>query len=167
MKSFRFFSLAVLGSSVLFGACTAQPQNLPTNPVSQTQQGIKVGLQIVDDSQSQQQTPQIQAKPKIVVMTPDLSQPLKSPVTLKGAVSGVYFSEGVFPVVLVDAKGKELARTLAHADDEWMTTDVVPFTVELSFKAPANTGAQLVFQKDNPSGLPENDQSQSFAVTLQ
>jgi hypothetical protein len=55
----------------------------------------------------------------------------------------------------------------AHADNEWMTENVVPFTVQLAFKAAANSNATLIFSKDNPSGLPANDYSQSFAVTLQ
>ena len=168
MKTFfRSSAFSVLVSGiVLFAGCTIQNNDVQGSSVSQTQQGIRVGLSVTDPSQFSQQ-PVVKQDMKVTVMSPDLSQTLKSPITIHGKVSGLFFSEGVFPVVLRDAQGNELARALAHADDEWMTEDDVAFTVELVYKAPANTQAKLVFSKDNPSGLPQNDLSQVFNVTLQ
>lgn len=154
----------ILSSLVFFGGCAMFPAPGSQNQVARTQQGIEVGLKIYDSSQTSE-IPPVNGS-GVTVMSPDLTQPLKSPVTIHGKVGGAFFSEGVFPVVLLDAKGNEIARSLAHADGEWMTEAAVPFTVELAFDV-SGTEAQLVFRNDNPSGLPENDRSQSFAVTLQ
>jgi hypothetical protein len=163
MKSSRIFPALVCAGLVLLTGCVQSPPPVTQNGEIQTQQGIDVGLKIYDPSLESQQD---QTDSNVTVMSPDLTQPLKSPVTIHGKVSGAFFSEGVFPVVLLDSRGEEIARSLAQAEGEWMTVDPVPFTAELSFTA-SDTAAQLVFQKDNPSGLPENDRSQSFAVILQ
>ncbi len=162
-------ALALVGSSVLLFACSTPPSG-SQNPVAQTEQGIQVGLSIYGQSQQTQAVTQqltmAQRNYNLMVMTPDLSLALKSPVTIHGSVSGLFFSEGVFPVILQDAQGNEIVRAQAHADNDWMTTDSVPFTVALNFKSPVTPKASLIFQKDNPSGLQENDFSQSFAVSL-
>ncbi len=47
-----------------------------------------------------------------------------------------------------------------------MTTNFVSFTATLTFPAqPANSQGTLKFKKDNPSGLPQNDQD--FQVPIQ
>ena len=129
--------------------------------------GILQDTQQANTQMQTQQTQQTQQPLQAMIISPDISKPIKSPVTIHGKVSGLYFFEGTFPVVLMDSKGKELANTVAHADGDWMTSDQVAFTVQLKFKVPAKTVASLVFKKDNPSGLPENDFTQSFAVNLE
>jgi hypothetical protein len=39
---------------------------------------------------------------------------------------------------------------------EWMTEEFVPFEAVVEFDDPAVEKGILVFEKDNPSGLPEN-----------
>lgn len=159
----------IFGCVAVLTACNFSPSQGPSgtqNPVAQTQQGIDVGISIYDPNASTEQQSSGQGSMTVVVMSPDLSKPLKSPVTLRGKVSGLFFSEGVFPVVLRDSRGQEIARTLAHADGEWMTEDDVSFTAELSFTSVSGLAANLVFEKDNSSGLPENDLSRTFDVTL-
>jgi len=160
----------MLGSVLMFTACNnGNFSNLQSavKDIAQTEQGVDVGLKIYDPNGKTQQTQSVENGLKVTVVTPDLSQPLKSPVTIHGKVAGTYFSEGVFPVLLIDSKGNEIARVQAQADGEWMTQDAVPFTAQLTFTTPTDPNAKLVFMKDNESGLPENDFSQSFAVTLQ
>jgi len=167
---FLFMAFSVL----ILNACNAA-STLPSgfqNPVAQTEQGIGVGLKIYNPNQQPQQFTQQSQSPsqnslKVTLSSPDLSQPLKSPVIIHGMVSGLYFFEGAFPVVLLDVQGHQIARVQAHADSEWMTQNVVPFTAELTFTAPSRKNAKLVFMKDNPSGSPQNNFSQSFEVTLQ
>lgn len=158
----------VLSAAAIMTACSTPSPLQPSsqNPVAQTQQGIDVGLQIYDANHPTEEVGK-QKSMVVTVMSPDLSKPLKSPLTVHGKVSGLFFYEGVFPVVVQDADGNELARAQAHADGDWMTEEDVPFTAELTFKVPKNPAGKLIFEKDNPSGLPENDQSQSFAVTLE
>ena len=38
-----------------------------------------------------------------------------------------------------------------------MTKDFVPFKAELEFSLPSTETGVLILEKDNPSGLPEND----------
>lgn len=166
-----FLVLIILSGVFLLVGCSSTPSTVgfgSSNPIPQRQEGIKVGLSIYDPNRPTQQA-QLQNKELagVTVISPDLSKPLKSPVTVHGKVSGVFFSEGVFPIVLQDSKGVEIARTLAHADDEWMTEDVVPFTAVLTFTSAEKGPVHLVFMKDNSSGLPENDLSKSFVVTFE
>lgn len=150
MKFPRIFSLILVSSMLFLAACT----NAPSAPLTPAQQAPT-------------QQPATQEKFPLTIASPDFTKTLKSPVTLHGKVSGLYFFEGTFPVVLKDPSGKTLAQTVARADDDWMTDKDVNFTAQLIFKVSAPTAATLVFEKDNPSGLPENDYSRSFDVHLQ
>lgn len=47
-------------------------------------------------------------------------------------------------------------NAVLKAEWEWMMSDLVPFTGELSFKKDAHTKVTLIIRNDNPSGLPEN-----------
>ncbi len=84
-----------------------------------------------------------------------------------GQARGTWFFEASFPVELLDKDGNVLASGIAQAQGEWMTTEFVPFKVDL--KAPESYigPATLVLKKDNPSGLPENDASISFPITVE
>lgn len=95
----------------------------------------------------------------IVVQSPMAFEKISSPVNVKGKARGTWFFEASFPVRLVDENGKELAIVPAQAKTDWMTTDFVEFEAELYFSTPTTQKGYLVFEKDNPSGLPEyNDQ---------
>jgi hypothetical protein len=45
-----------------------------------------------------------------------------------------------------------------------MTSDFVPFKAELKFSKPTTQTGTLILRKDNPSGLPQNDESVSIPV---
>ncbi|MBI5465942.1 MAG: hypothetical protein HY974_01480 [Candidatus Kerfeldbacteria bacterium] len=93
----------------------------------------------------------------VIVESPKPDTLLTSPLTITGRALGTWFWEASFPILLVDANDKILGTTLAEAQGDWMSKAHVNFQAKLEFKQPAtNTGA-LVFKKDNPSGLPEND----------
>ena len=101
----------------------------------------------------------------IQVTSPLPNATLTSPTTIEGTARGSWYFEATFPVELVAADGTVLAQAPAQAQGDWMTTDFVPFKVTLPFTA---TGpATLILKKDNPSGLPANDDSIRVPVTLQ
>src|SRR4030042_4184450 len=50
-----------------------------------------------------------------------------------------------------------MAMAVAQAKSDWMTENFVPFKAELIFSAPPTEKGTLVLEKDNPSGLPENE----------
>ncbi|MFH1426520.1 MAG: Gmad2 immunoglobulin-like domain-containing protein [Candidatus Kerfeldbacteria bacterium] len=90
---------------------------------------------------------------------------VESPLTVTGEARGTWYFEGSFPVVLVDWDGLIIAQGIATTQGEWMTEDYVPFTATIDFTKPTvkDNGA-LILQKDNPSGLPENDDAYEVPV---
>lgn len=93
----------------------------------------------------------------ITVENPRPNTLINSPLEIRGSARGNWFFEASFPIVLVDEKGEEVASGIATAVGEWMTEEFVPFKATLKFKLPATTTGELILKKDNPSGLPEND----------
>lgn len=97
---------------------------------------------------------------------PDAGDVIASPLTITGEARGTWFFEASFPVKLIGEDGTVLAQGAAQAIGEWMTEDFVPFTSTLTFIAsPQN--ATLVLMKDNPSGLPANDDELRIPVVIE
>lgn len=105
----------------------------------------------------------------IVVESPLPNQTITNPVVVRGTARGYWFFEASAPVSVVDWDGRIIGEGYITADGEWMTEDFVPFTGTISYDLPADTystrGA-IIFQKDNPSGLPENDRALEIPVEL-
>jgi len=93
----------------------------------------------------------------IKVSTPQPSQVVKSPLSIEGEARGTWYFEASFPIQIVDANGNILGTAIAQAQSDWMTEDFVPFKAQLTFSIPSTEQGVLIFKKDNPSGLPEND----------
>jgi hypothetical protein len=101
---------------------------------------------------------------EVVISTPMTGQVVSSPLTVSGKAKGNWFFEANLPVTLKDEKGKILAQKGAQAQGDWMTTEYVNFTVVLEFQQPDTQYGVLLIEKDNPSGLPENDASYAIPV---
>lgn len=101
--------------------------------------------------------------------TPQPNQIISSPLTITGMARGSWFFEASFPVILVNWDGLIIAKGIAQAKSDWTTTDFVPFEAKLTFtvdkKAYSNKGA-LILRKDNPSGLPKNDDALEIPVVF-
>ena len=82
---------------------------------------------------------------------------ITSPVIVKGMARGNWFFEASFPIRMIDGNGETIGQGIAEARAPWMTTEFVPFEAKLQFTAPATPVGILLLDKDNPSGLPEND----------
>lgn len=84
---------------------------------------------------------------------------ITSPLVATGQARGNWFFEASFPVSILDAGGNVIGQGYAQAQGEWMTTDFVPFeSIVIEFTPqPAGSTGTVVLHKDNPSGLPEND----------
>jgi hypothetical protein len=89
---------------------------------------------------------------------------VQSPLVVKGQARGSWYFEASFPVKIFDANGQQLGAVPAQAQGDWMTTDFVPFEATLQFSTSTTETGTVVFQKDNPSGLPQNDLSVSVPV---
>lgn len=84
-----------------------------------------------------------------------------------GKARGYWFFEGTFPVELQTLDGNILGGGVATAEGEWMTEDFVSFSAEMQTPSAFIGPAILILKKDNPSGLPENDASMSFPITIE
>lgn len=94
----------------------------------------------------------------IVVSYPEPNDQITSPVTIYGQARGYWFFEASFPVKILDDNNNVIAQGIAVADGEWMTEEFVPFVSILEFTKPLNVNnGTLILERDNPSGLPEND----------
>lgn len=115
---------------------------------------------------------QIDAKADLIkVVNPAPMSVVQSPLEISGQARGNWFFEASAPVALVDWDGKVLAQGTIKAQSDWMTTEFVPFTAELTFTSPYKAGDQdtmkhgaLIFKKDNPSGEPKNDDSLEIPI---
>ena len=96
---------------------------------------------------------------------PRPNQEIESPLIVEGQARGFWFFEGDFPVILTNWDGLIIAVTYATAQSDWMTEKFVRFKAEIEFTKPElyNTGA-LILKKDNPSGLPENDDALEIPI---
>ncbi|MDD5341595.1 MAG: GerMN domain-containing protein [Patescibacteria group bacterium] len=102
---------------------------------------------------------------KIIVSKPQANEEISNPYAIEGQAAGWYF-EAVFPIKLLDASGKEIATAQAQAQGDWMTSSFVPFKATLNFSIDQDQAGTLVFMKDNPSGLPQNDEKFELPVKL-
>lgn len=91
-----------------------------------------------------------------------------------GEASGPWFFEASFPIEVIDSDGKILSTGIAQAQNDpetgeinWMTEDFVPFRADIEIPESYIGPATLVLKRDNPSGLPENDASISFPITIE
>lgn len=98
---------------------------------------------------------------KIIVTRPRANEVIHSPVTVAGKARGAWFFEATFPVRLLDGNGREITDWVpvhAKVENYWEVKGLVPFEGTLEFTTPATATGTLVFQNDNPSGLPENQE---------
>jgi hypothetical protein len=101
----------------------------------------------------------------------DLPQPntaIASPVAISGEAKGNWFFEASFPIVVTDWDGRIIGEGHAEATSDWMSADFVPFTASVTFQTPSSgSSGAIILRKDNPSGLPENDDAIEIPVTFQ
>ena len=90
---------------------------------------------------------------------------ISSPLIIKGGARGTWFFEGDFPIVLTNWDGLIIAEGYATAQSDWMTEDFVPYEAVLEFIRPEfGERGSLILQKDNPSGLPANDDALEIPI---
>lgn len=92
----------------------------------------------------------------IQVTSPTRDAQVSSPIEIRGQARGPWYFEASFPVAFEDAQGNILAQTPAQAQGEWMTEAWVPFAATLTLPTSFTGPGTVVFEKSNPSGLPEH-----------
>lgn len=102
----------------------------------------------------------------IRVSAPTVNATIKSPVKISGEAKGWYF-EATFPIKIVDEKNNILGEGTAKATKDWMKDSYIPFEAEIKFDPKSSKRGNIIFEKSNPSGKPENAGSFSFPVFLE
>ncbi|HZJ42021.1 MAG TPA: Gmad2 immunoglobulin-like domain-containing protein [Patescibacteria group bacterium] len=100
---------------------------------------------------------------------PRPGQIISSPLVISGQARGTWFFEASFPIVLTDWDGRIIAQGIAQAKSDWMTMDFVSFEATLIFEVDMNTYSNkgsLILQKDNPSGLSQNDDALEIPIVF-
>jgi hypothetical protein len=102
-----------------------------------------------------------------VVSSPSAGMKVVSPLKVVGKVPSEWMFEGVFPVKLVDSTRKVIiaGQGKEKVAGSWTTPGLIDFESTLTFTTTAKAGF-LILEKDNPSGLPENDKSFEVPVTF-
>lgn len=102
----------------------------------------------------------------VELLTPQLGETIESPYQITGLARGNWYFEASFPIILKASDGTIIAETIAQAQSDWMTEEMVPFIAELNYTVNTPQVASLILKKDNPSGLPENDAEVSYSIFL-
>jgi len=93
-------------------------------------------------------------------------QIITSPLLIKGKVTGgkwTGFEGQVGKVELIDASGEVLGSASLTATSDW-TLLPTNFETSMSFSSPASNNVSLIFFNENPSGLPEREDTVSFSL---
>lgn len=106
------------------------------------------------------------ASDMIRVLNPAAGEVITSPLQIIGEARGSWFFEASFVIQLLDAQDNILGQTIATAESDWMTEDFVPFSATMEYSSSTTKTGTLVFIKDNPSGLKENDAQFRLPVLL-
>jgi hypothetical protein len=159
MKSNAFWGIALLIliiAGVAVWAFVGEPVLAPTLATSTPQQnGGDTSQSTVD-----------QLKARVVIDAPKSGAQVPKTFTVTGKAPGPWYFEASFGIEVRGAGGELLVQTYASALSDWMTIDDVPFKADIS--VPNYTGpATLILNRDNPSGLPENDASVSIPIVIQ
>ena len=115
---------------------------------------------LVDDEVTVTEPEQENNHDLITVTKPVAGEVVGNPIMVTGEARGYWFFEASFPIVVTDWNGVIIGEGYAQAEDDWMTEEFVPFVGTVNYNLPVDTPYKrgfLILKKDNPSGLPEND----------
>lgn len=104
---------------------------------------------------------------KINVSSPKANASVAKKFTIIGKAPGNWFFEASAPYMVTTPEGDKIAQGTLRAIGDWMTTNLVDFKADVSINPAYSGPATLVLLKDNPSGMPENDDSLEIPITIQ
>jgi len=169
---FWLIGLAALVLAIVGGFSVFRDWNKPiTRPSPSEVVETENNAEIFNDQNNQStnnQSKTFTSQKGVLITLENFNEKLTCPLTIRGAVSGIWFFEAEFNAQII-ANEKILANLIARAtDDNWMTEAPVNFVIEYDCSnCSANTQLQLKLQKNNPSGLPEFDDSVIIPISLE
>jgi len=168
MKPFIFIGVLIIVFLVVFLFLNGEFVEAPEISVDSFEDCLSAGYPILESYPRQCRMPdgktfiedignELEKIDLIQVENPRPNQKVSSPLLVKGKARGAWFFEADFPVRLLNSEGELVATGTATAQSDWMTEEFVLFSAELEFENPETKKGILIFEKDNPSGLPEYD----------
>ena len=103
---------------------------------------------------------------RIVVNTPKSNSTVGKSFEISGEAPGNWFFEASFPIQVRDKDDNVVGRAHGNAQGEWMTEQQVKFIATVNIDGPYTGPATLILLRDNPSGLPENDDSFEVPIVI-
>lgn len=100
----------------------------------------------------------------VLIFTPVKNTVIASPVGIIGEIPGSWSFEAQFPVQLKDGTGHIVTQVQANVLGNWQTNQLQPFSARLVYTDKLSGNGSVVLKKDNPSGLPANDDSITIPV---
>jgi uncharacterized iron-regulated membrane protein len=104
---------------------------------------------------------------RVSVLSPAKNAVVPKTFTVIGQAPGNWYFEASFPIEVQNASGTVLTTVVAQAQSDWMTTELVPFLANVTLTGSYTGPAKMILKRDNPSGLPENDDSLEVAIVIQ
>jgi hypothetical protein len=102
----------------------------------------------------------------IQVQSPQPGSTISNPVVVSGLAQGTWFSEGSFPVIIVDSSGNQIGSGVATSTQDVVTNNFIPFSATVTWVRGTNTSGTITLERNNPSGSPENDASIDIPVNF-
>lgn len=176
-KTYLSIVILIILVIIILGAWKS---NNPSAPITSFDECVAAGNPVMESYPEQCRTVdgqsftrdvgnEVEKMAMIQITSPRPGAVITSPLTITGKARGNWFFEASFPVILTDWDGRILAQGIATAEGEWMTTEFVAFTSVLNYPKQREVYSKrgtLILQKDNPSGLPEHDDSLEIPVII-
>lgn len=121
----------------------------------------------VSAAPTQEQTDTGALHDKVKVSAPESGATVGQSFAVTGEAPGTWYFEASFPIEVLDATGAVIAQTHADALSDWMTAEQVAFSATTTIATEYHGAATLVLHKDNPSGLPEHEDSIQIPIVIQ
>jgi len=161
------FLLIIFGiivvTAIILRLVGKEDQAIDNNPVKNSEEQI-INNNSVENNEQQAIDNNSSENNEIIISNIIANQLINSPLTVLGWAKGTWFFEASLPVKIVDEKGQIILAHFGTAQSDWMTTEMVPFKSVLEFNSGEALSGYLIISKDNPSGLPENDDSFKIPV---
>ena len=150
--------------AVLAWLLFATPVSAPTIPAATTTESTTSQTTATDSTSSPQAAP---LDTQVTVTTPQPGATVGRTFTVAGTAPGAWFFEAQFPIQVRDATDDTIASNPAQAQGDWETSGLVTFTDTITIDSSYTGPATLILLRDNPSGLPQNDDSVTIPITVQ
>jgi hypothetical protein len=151
--------VALLGWMVLTTTSSPTPQTTFQTPTTTNQGGNNTNQNTGGDTTQPLSS-------RVSITSPKANTAVGKTFDVTGQAPGGWFFEATFPVQVRDASGNVIGRINAEAQGEWQTTELVPYIAHMIISGNYTGSATLILMRDNPSGLPENDDSVSIPIVI-